>query len=80
MIGSRERYALEVTGLPGWSTPTVQRLRRFLKAARRQFGLRCTAVGEIEPAGDSGATDNYSKLVTQKSDRKPAQYVEHPFE
>jgi hypothetical protein len=48
---TRERYALEVTGLPGWSTPTAQRLGLLLRAARRQFGLRCTAVGEIKPAG-----------------------------
>jgi hypothetical protein len=51
MIGSRERYTLEVTGIPGWSPPTAQRLGMLLKAARRQFGLRCTAVGEIGPAG-----------------------------
>jgi hypothetical protein len=44
---SDERYALELVGLPGWSTPTAQRVKRLVKAAARQFGLRCVGLKEL---------------------------------
>ncbi len=66
---SDERYTLELVGLPGWSTPTAQRVKRLLKAAGRQFGLRCVHVVQIRaqeparrPSGDcQGAVDHSSE-------------------
>ena len=45
------RYLLVLRAEPGhWATPPVLRLRAFLKAARRAYGLRCTS---CVPAPDS---------------------------
>jgi hypothetical protein len=44
----RERYQLTLEALPD-SAPAVIRLRRFLKAALRAYGLRCTSAVELHP-------------------------------
>lgn len=43
-----EQYTLLVEALPGWSTPAVTRLRALLKAAIRQYGLRCVEAAPTE--------------------------------
>ncbi len=52
---TEERYSLELRGLPNWRAPVSQRLGLFLKAARRQFGLECLSVVEVQPAGQAQA-------------------------
>jgi hypothetical protein len=45
-----ERFQLTVEAVPGWGdVPAIIRLRRFLKAALRSYGLRCTEAREITP-------------------------------
>ena len=43
---SRPMYIITVVPIPGWPTPAIIRLRRFLKAALRSWGLRCTECRE----------------------------------
>jgi hypothetical protein len=41
------RYHLILRAEPGnWRTPLIVRLRKFLKAALRQWGLRCVDIRE----------------------------------
>jgi len=58
----RERFALTLEAIPDGGAPAVIRLRRFLKAALRSYGLRCTfAVALADdpgtPASDSERGD-----------------------
>ena len=40
-----ERYTITVRTEPGpWRTPAIVRLRHFLKAALRAYGLRCVGI------------------------------------
>ncbi len=44
-------FALTLVALPNWgNAPATIRLKRFLKAALRSYGLRCTEAREITPA------------------------------
>ena len=44
-------FALTLQAVPGWgNVPATIRLKRFLKAALRGYGLRCTEAREIIPA------------------------------
>jgi len=44
-----ERYHVTLRPEPGnWRTPAIVRLRKFLKAAVRQWGLRCTECREVK--------------------------------
>jgi len=47
-------FALTLRAEPGnWQAPPVRRLARFLKAALRAYGLRCTDCREVQaPAHD----------------------------
>lgn len=46
-----EQFTLTVEALPSWGgVPATIRLKRFLKAALRSYGLRCTEAKEITPA------------------------------
>jgi hypothetical protein len=50
----RPRFALTLQALPNWGegdVPPIIRLRRFLKAALRSYGLRCTEIRETPPEG-----------------------------
>ena len=44
----RPEYHLRLRAEPGM-VPAVVRLRRFLKAALRSYGLRCVEVREVAP-------------------------------
>jgi hypothetical protein len=46
-MAARERYRLTLEALPDGGAPPIIRLRRFLKAALRSYGLRCTAVVQL---------------------------------
>lgn len=48
----RERYRLDLEAVPDFGAPAVIRLRRFLKAALRAYGLRCTSAVELHPDGE----------------------------
>jgi hypothetical protein len=50
----RETYRLTLEALPDGGAPPIIRLRRFLKAALRSYGLRCTAAVQLHE--DSPAT------------------------
>jgi hypothetical protein len=60
MDNARPHYRLTVRAEPGWPGTPESRLRRFLKAALRAFGLRCTEI-EALPVPPSKAK---SKLRT----------------
>jgi hypothetical protein len=47
----RERYRLDLEALPSWGAPAVIRLRRFLKAALRAYGLKCTSATVLHSDG-----------------------------
>jgi hypothetical protein len=56
---SAPRFALTLQAVPGWGdVPVIIRLRKFLKAALRAWGLRCIRCEEIpaEPAAPTPAT------------------------
>lgn len=46
---SEERYTIVVVPVPGWGVPPIVRLRKFLKAALRSWGLRCVECVENKP-------------------------------
>jgi hypothetical protein len=43
------KFALTLVAVPGSDVPAAIRLKRFLKAALRSYGLRCTEAREIHP-------------------------------
>jgi hypothetical protein len=55
LSASRERYRLDLEAMPDGGAPAVIRLKRFLKAALRSYGLRCTAAIELHE--DSPVTE-----------------------
>ena len=47
---SKPSFALVLQAAPGWgNVPATIRLKRFLKAALRSYGLKCTEAREILP-------------------------------
>ena len=52
--GASEQFVLVLEPLPYWSTPAITRLRKFLKSALRQHGLRAVHVAEHVAAGQPG--------------------------
>ncbi len=62
MPNGRERFLVELEALPH-SAPAVNRLRRFLKAALRMYGLRCTDVREVKPPPLPPATPDGAQAV-----------------
>lgn len=48
----RPIFVLRLRPLPG-SVPTLQRLKRCLKALLRAFRLECVSITEEQPAGES---------------------------
>ena len=47
---SKPTFALTLQAVPGWGdVPATIRLKRFLKAALRSYGLRCTECREHAP-------------------------------
>jgi hypothetical protein len=58
---SDERYALELVGLPGWSTPAIVRVRKALKVLLRGYGLKCVDLRELGPAQPVTATHSTGK-------------------
>jgi hypothetical protein len=59
----RERFNLTLEALPD-SAPAVIRLKRFLKAALRSYGLRCTAAVQLH--GDSPTST--APVLTEDTD------------
>jgi hypothetical protein len=45
----RERYRIDLESIPDFGAPPIIRLRRFLKAALRAYGLKCTSAVELHP-------------------------------
>jgi hypothetical protein len=50
--GDHERFLVELRALPD-EVPPVVRLRKFLKAALRAYGLRCTRARSLGPPGSA---------------------------
>lgn len=48
------RYAVTLQALPGDSRPAAVRLRQFLKAARRAWGLACVGIVQEGGTGPEG--------------------------
>ena len=44
-------FVVTLLEMPGWDAPAHQRLAKFLKFARRSYGLRCGALAESPAAG-----------------------------
>jgi len=52
-----EQFSLTLEALPSWEgAPPIIRLRKFLKAAIRSYGLKCTECRETTPPIESKAT------------------------
>lgn len=49
MAVDRERFAITFTSADPHDPPTIQRVRRMLKAALRSYGLRCVDIREVTP-------------------------------
>ena len=49
-VPPKPAFALTLQAVPGWGdVPAINRLRRFLKAALRSYGLRCVRCEPSEP-------------------------------
>jgi hypothetical protein len=67
-VDDRPTFNVVLAALPGWGVPAVLRLRRFLKAALRAYGLRCLKVVEVPaapPRGRAGRTGGQGDRVTR---------------
>jgi hypothetical protein len=64
-VADRPTFNVVLTALPGWGVPAVVRLRRFLKAALRAYGLRCIEVVEVPAAPPAGERDGPGDKVTR---------------
>jgi hypothetical protein len=70
-----ERYQLELVAQADDDAPAHVRLRRFLKAALRAWGLRCTAVRELPTTTPPLAQDGTSpEPVTPGSSDSPGPF------
>jgi hypothetical protein len=69
MRPAKPKYTFTVEALPG-SVPPEVRVRRFLKAAFRSYGLRVVAMNEVDPSPTSKAPDaSCAILDAAKGDR-----------
>jgi hypothetical protein len=64
-VDNRPTFRVTLSALPAWSVPAVLRLRRFLKAALRAYGLRCIEVIEMTAAPPAGERDGPGDKVTR---------------
>ena len=53
---SKPTFALTLESVPGSDVPAAVRLKRFLKAALRGYGLKCTECRETGPQSNTFAT------------------------
>jgi hypothetical protein len=53
MTQPRERYRLTLEALPDGGAPAPIRLKRFLKAALRSYGLRCVDAVELRDESEA---------------------------
>ena len=58
-------FALTLQAVPGWGdVPAIIRLRKFLKAALRSYGLKCTECREAEPTAATAAGESAHGVCT----------------
>ena len=76
MNKAKPTFALTLQAVPGSDVPAIIRLRRFLKAALRGYGLRCIRAEEIHPETDS---QRVYVLCGLNSGTTPAAGGEVPF-
>lgn len=65
MPDPRPRYRLVVQAQPD-DVPAIVRLRRWLKAGLRSYGLRCTDAREIRPGDDQGDDSTTPTTITEE--------------
>jgi hypothetical protein len=69
-----ERFVVELVAQPDGDAPAVIRLRHFLKAALRAWGLRCTGVRQVNatPTPPPGATSGPPVADQSTEEGRPA--------
>lgn len=72
----RPTYALTLEAVPGGDVPATIRLKRFLKAALRGYGLRCTEAREIHNPAPRVASDlqDPPEALPELLDYRPASW------